>query len=267
MWGKKLKTKEFNFEKMNNPDLSNNKKKDEDLFFKEFFGARKQTILKLKGLYEEEYFGDKELQKKREKMYLQEFARLKKYFNINKGGNVLDIGCGTGDFLSLFGERWNKYGIEISDIAREAARKKGVIADFELKDGFFDLIIFRGTIQHIPDPIYRIGECYYWLKDGGGLVFLSTPNINSIYYKLFNTLPMLNERYNFFLPSDKTLKQILNNFGFSVKGIEYPYRNTPYASPIKDVFSFLLKFFKIRKNIKFPFYKNLMECYAEKIIK
>lgn len=247
-----------------NTDFDNKQGKDEDIFFKEFFGARKQTILRLEKLYEKEYFGDKELEKKREKMYLQEFARIKKYFDTNKGGKVLDIGCGMGDFLSLFGEKWMKYGIEISDIAREIAKKKGVIVDFELQDGFFDLIIFRGTIQHIPDPIYRIGECYYWLKSGGGLIFLATPNINSIYYKLFNTLPMLNERYNFFLPSDIMLTHILNNFGFRVKGIEYPYRNTPYARPIKDIFGFLLKFFKIRKNIEFPFYKNIMECYAEK---
>jgi len=259
---------------MNSPDLKNNnlpthvfKKKDGDLFFNKFFGARKQTILRLKKLYDKKYFENKELREKREKMYLQEFARIKKYFDIDKGGNVLDIGCGTGDFLSLFSKKWKKYGIEISDSAREIARKKGVIVDFELKNRFFDLIIFRGTIQHIPDPIHRIGECYYWLKDYGGLIFLATPNINSIYYKLFNTLPMLDERYNFFLPSDKILKQILNNFGFRLKKIEYPYRNTPYACFIKDLFNFLLKFFGIRKNIKFPFYKNTMECYAEKTLK
>lgn len=249
---------------MKNTDFKNNNKKDEDDFFKKFFGARKKTILRLEKLYQKEYFGDKDLKKKREKMYLQEIDRIKKYFDVDRRGNLLDVGCGTGDFLDLFSEKWTKYGIEISDTAREIARKKGIIVDFELKDEFFDLIIFRGTIQHIPDPIYRIGECYYWLKDGGGLIFLATPNINSVYYKLFNTLPMLNERYNFFLPSDRTLKQILNNFGFSVKGMEYPYRNTPYARPVKDAFSFLLKFFKIRKNIEFPFYKNIMECYAEK---
>lgn len=237
-----------------------------DAFYKEFFGARKQTILALKKLYEKEYFEDEELAKKRERMYLQEFDRLKKYFNIDKGGSVLDIGCGTGNFLSLFGEKWRKYGIEVSDFAREVARKKGIITDFELKDEFFDLIIFRGTLQHIPDPIYKVGECYYWLKKGGGLAFLATPNTNSIYYKLFNTLPFLDEPFNFLLPSDKMLKQILTNFGFEIKGFEYPYRNTPYAHPAMDIFFFLLKLLKIRKNIKFPFYRNIMECYAQKPI-
>lgn len=214
-------------------------------------------------MYEAEYFEDKELARKREKMYLQEFTQLKKYFDINKGGNVLDVGCGTGGFLSLFVTGWKKYCIEISDFAREISPKKGIITDFELKDNFFDLIIFRGTIQHIPDPISKIGNVITGLKKGGVLVFLVTPNTNSIYYKLFNTLTMLGERYNFLLPSDIMLRQILIKFGFKVKAFEYLYRNTPYARPMRDIFSFFLKLF-IRKDIKFPFYRNIMECYAQK---
>lgn len=219
-------------------------------------------MLKLKKLYEKEYFEDKGQARKREKMYLQEFARLKEYFDIDRGGNVLDIGCGTGGFLSLFGAKWEKYCIEVSDFAQGIAREKGITTDFTPKPDFFDLIIFRGTLQHIPDPIYKIGECYYWLKKGGGLAFLATPNTNSIYYKLFNTLPFLDESRNFLLPSDKMLKQILTNFGFEIKGFEYPYRNTPYARPAKDIFFFLLKL--LGKDTKFPFYRNMMECYAQK---
>lgn len=236
----------------------------DDTYFKEFFGARKQTILRLKGLYGEEYFEDKELARKREVMYLQEFARCKKYFDIDKGGNVLDIGCGLGNFLTLFGANWKKYGIEVSDFAREAAKKRGIITDFELRDDSFDLVIFRGTIQHIPDPIYKIGESYYWLKEGGGLVFLATPNTNSIYYRLFNTLPMIGESHNFLLPSDTMIRQSLSNFGFEIMGFEYPYRSTPYAHPLRDIGSFFLKFLRIRRNIRFAFYKNAMECYAQK---
>ncbi len=235
-----------------------------DLFFRQFLGARKETILRFKHLYQEDYFGDKERMRKKDEMYPQEFNRLKKYFDIDNGGNVLDIGCGRGEFLSLFPDQWRKYGIEISNYARKEANKRGVITDFELKDDFFDLIILRGMLQHLPDPVYRIGECYYWLKKGGGIVFLATPNTNSVYYKLFNTLPMLSECRNFLLPSDKMLEQILVNFGFKVKGFEYPYKNTPYASPVKDTFYFLLKFLRIKKDIKFAFYKNMMECYAEK---
>lgn len=229
-----------------------------------FFGAREETLVHLKELYRVNFEIRKENSKLRKRMYLQEYERLKKYFkDIDKGGCVLDIGCGVGDFLSLFNKHWEKYGIEISSCAREIAQKKGIITDFELKDNFFDLIIFRGTIQHIPDPIYKINECRYWLKKGGMLIFLATPNTNSIVYKLFNNLPMLNRNLNFLLPSDKMLEQILTNNGFNIVAFEYPYKNTPYAHRIKDILSFILKLLRIKKKIDFPFYGNVMECYAK----
>lgn len=233
--------------------------------FRDFLGARKETILRLQKLYKKDYFEDAdEIIRKRREMYGQEFARLKKYFNLEKGGRVLDVGCGEGGFLSMFPSNWEKYGVDISGFAIEAAAKKGINVDFEFKDRFFDLIIFRGTIQHVPDPISRIEKCYYWLKNKGGLIFLVTPNANSIYYKLFNDLPLLSSQRNFFIPSDITLKNILENFGYDIKAIEYPYIGTPYASPIKDMFNFILKFLRIKKDIKVPFYKNIMEVYAEK---
>jgi SAM-dependent methyltransferase len=246
-------------------------KKDENSF-RNFLGARKETIIRLQDLYKRDYFEDEKstnneervIVEKRREMYKQEFFRINKYFDIKNGGNVLDIGCGEGGFLSLFGSNWKKYGVDISGYALEVARKSGVIVDFDFEDKLFDLIIFRGTIQHIPDPISRIEKCYYWLKDKGGLVFLVTPNTNSLYYKLFNTLPLLSDARNFFVPSDIVLKHILINFGYKVKGIEYPYLGTPYALPFKDLFKFILKVLRIKKNMKVSFYKNIMEVYAEK---
>ncbi|MDD5103144.1 MAG: class I SAM-dependent methyltransferase [Candidatus Peribacteraceae bacterium] len=225
---------------------------------------RQETIERLKNLYGKPYFESEELMRKRERMQEIEFAHLRKYFDLSAGGNVLDIGCGTGNFLAKFPPNWKKFGIELSDFARAEAEKRGVITEMDMMDDFFDLIIFRGTIQHLPDPIAKIGECFYWLKRGGGIVFLATPNINSIYYKLFNDLPMIAKEYNFLLPSDLILEQILTNFGFEILGFEYPYRETPYAKPTKDLFAFFLKLLRIKKDIRFAFPRNLLECYARK---
>jgi SAM-dependent methyltransferase len=232
----------------------------------QFYGAREETLRRMEKLYVSQYFGNPEMAQLRKKQMDQEFERLKNYFGfIDEGnGKVLDIGCGTGEFLSHFNEKWTKYGIEISDFARKLAEEKGVITDFELKDNFFDLIIFRGTIQHIPDPIHRIEQCFYWLKEGGGLVFLATPNTNSWVYRLFNDLPMIDKRYNFLLPSDKMLDQILINFGFHVLCFEYPYKGTPYAHPSRDLCRFILRALRIRKKVDFAFYRNMIECYAKK---
>ena len=238
------------------------------------FGVRRQTLERLKKLYGEAYFENRFAEEtdqyrkdveKREKMYRLEFARVQAYIpDFEIGGNVLDVGCGRGEFLSLFSEKWKKYGTEISDHARKIAEQKGVTTDFEPQDGFFDLIIFRGAIQHIPDPVYKISECWYWLKPGGSIVFLATPNTHSLIYRLFKNLPMIDERLNFLLPSDKVLRQTLNNFGFSNVKFEYPYLGTPYARPAHDIISFVLRLLRLNKNLNFAFPGNMLECYARK---
>ena len=233
------------------------------------FGARKETLNHFKHLYEgpwiKKYSQENKTKELRERMYTNEFKRVKNYFDLKIGGNVLDIGCGTGDFLELFGDNWNKYGIEISEKLKKILREKRIITNFEFKENFFDIIIFRGTIQHIPDPISKIEKCYYWLKKGGGIVFLATPNTNSLVYKLFNDLPMLAEEFNFLLPSDKMLKQILTNFRFRNIKFYYPYGETPYAKPFRDKLSLIYWYlFRRREKPTFAFPKNVMECYARK---
>lgn len=240
----------------------------------EFFGVRESALKRFEHLYEQEYFDDRHSQgaqiyrkkeKQREEMYLQELGRVKQYIkNFDLGGKVLDIGCGRGEFLSIWGLSWQKFGIEISDHARGIAGSRGIICDFEPQDDFFDAIVFRGTIQHIPDPVVKISECYYWLKPGGSIIFLATPNTHSIVYRFFKDLPFIEEHLNFLLPSDKMLRQILKNFGFGEIIFKYPYLGTPYANPIRDTISFILRLLGFKRKTNFPFWGSSMECYARK---
>ena len=100
------------------------------------------------------------------------------------------------------------------------------------------------------------------LKPNGYMIFLATPNTNSIHYRLFKSLPALDPKRNFILPSDIMLKQILENFGLRVIEIRYPYRNTPYSNIFLDHLNFLLKIIGFDRN--FAFWGNMMECYAKK---
>jgi SAM-dependent methyltransferase len=198
---------------------------------------------------------------KRQEMYRQEHERIRELVN---GGKVLDIGCGFGDFLALFDENaWVKYGTDISTYALEQASKKGVITTLpDNPDDFFDLIVFRGTIQHLDEPLVMMRQCVQWLKPGGYMVFLATPNIGGIYYRLFQDLPMLDPSRNFMLVSDRILGHVLTNLGMKVLKFYYPYRGTPYASLLKDHFNFVLRCLGVRRS--FAFWKNAMECYAQK---
>lgn len=216
----------------------------------------------LKNLYTDDYFKDRfEGQDlKREKSYLQEYSNITKYFT---KGKVLDIGCGMGNFLQVFDSNFEKYGIEISEYAAIQATKKGIkIIDYDFTENYFDLIIFRGVFQHLDTPLFSLQKALKMLKKGGFMVFLATPNSNSLYYKFFNTLPMLDPKRNFLIPSDIMLKQILENLNCEIVEIKYPYLISPYANPLTDHLKFVAKCFGL--NYKFAFWKSSMEIYAKK---
>lgn len=213
--------------------------------------------------YSKKYFDDRQVgDVQREIMYKIEFERLMKHCGSSQG-NVLDIGCGTGGFLDQFeSNRWHRYGIDISEFAVEISKSKGIIFDIPDVDNFFDIIIYRGSIQHLDRPIDSIFTAFRKLKPGGYIVFLATPNAGGICYRLFQDLPALAPSLNFVVFSDRVLCQTLLNIGFCQPHFYYPYINTPYSSYIKDHALFLLRMLGIKT--KFAFWGNMMECYAQK---
>lgn len=217
-------------------------------------------------LYGERYFHARQGDLKREAWYLVERDRIER--RRPGGGTILDVGCGVGRFLELFDNaRWFKHGVDVSEIAAAEARRRGIMVKdydhgYDYPEGTFDVIVFRGTIQHLDTPFYTIKRCVALLKSGGLMAFLSTPNANSLCYRLFGTLPFLDPRMNFYIPSDTTLPNALVNFGLRILEVRHPYLETPYARPLIDHAKFLLRC--VGAPVKFAFWGNMMEVYAEK---
>lgn len=218
-------------------------------------------------LYDERYFEDYQpggktrLFQQRLAMYQQEYARITQYV---RSGRVLDVGCGFGDFLQLFDpHRWERYGIEVAPTALAALRSRNISLTLPAKaDGFFDLIIFRGSLQALDEPLVMIKQAIRWLRPGGYMVFLATPNIGGVCYRLFQELPAIDPPRDFMLVSDRILGRILENLGMEVVRFEFPYRNTPYANPPRDIARFALRLLGVRR--PFAFWGNMLECYARK---
>lgn len=180
-------------------------------------------------------------------------------------GTLLDVGCSTGEMIAFYAWDGDAYGMEIVDYAVSEAKKRDVRFDRDLKNSadFFDVIIFRGTIQHIDTPLAYVKLAMQALRPGGYLFFLATPNADSIYFKLWKTLPFLdmpNDTY--FIPHEKWFIQAVENFGFILREKRFPYIRSPYARPLRDHLKFLLKLFGAR--VKFPFWKNSMELAFQK---
>ncbi|WP_058104588.1 class I SAM-dependent methyltransferase [Maribacter dokdonensis] len=112
---------------------------------------------------------------------------INKYANTSK--TILDIGCGTGEFLiTARKNNWNTLGVEINDEARNKSSKKNITTyKFieEVKSSQFNIITLWHVLEHLKDlngTITKISS----LLDTDGTLIIAVPNYKSYdanYYK------------------------------------------------------------------------------------
>ena len=110
-----------------------------------------------------------------------------------KRGSILDIGCGTGDFLNKCkNKKWNTKGIEPSDLARKKAieiHNLNVEKSTDLKQlsGVYDVITMWNVLEHITELNATVSEFKRLLSESGKII-IAVPNLKSFdagYYKKF----------------------------------------------------------------------------------
>jgi 2-polyprenyl-3-methyl-5-hydroxy-6-metoxy-1,4-benzoquinol methylase len=96
--------------------------------------------------------------------------------------SILDVGAGTGDFLSVCKrDAWDTLGVEPSAAAREAAAKKGIYLKAnvsEIKNQEFDVISLWHVLEHVENLEETIKRLKGLLKPDGRLV-VAVPNYKS----------------------------------------------------------------------------------------
>lgn len=119
------------------------------------------------------------------------FAGLPYY---TEGGRLLDVGCGSGNFLSSVRELgWDVRGVEVDSRAAARARDGlgldvfcGTLADAALPEASFDVVTMRHVLEHLPDPSGTLAEVYRVLRPAGQLM-IEVPNIAGFAARLFRT--------------------------------------------------------------------------------
>jgi SAM-dependent methyltransferase len=111
-----------------------------------------------------------------------------------KNGIILDIGSGTGHFLSVMKEKgWRVMGVEINDKAREYSIAESGLEVFlpenisSLPSESFDAITLWHVLEHFQDPFNYAAEIFRMLKPGG-VCLIAMPNCSSFdasHYKEF----------------------------------------------------------------------------------
>lgn len=182
----------------------------------------------LEEIYNEEYFlgeqtpeGKKavsDMKRATAKLYLNQLI---KYCGSTRG-KLLEIGCGNGDFLALAKEAgFDVTGIEISRHAVDTANRQlgekrvrcGTMETF-LPGEQFDYCTLFDTIEHTRNPLRLLQKIHELLKPGG-VLFLSTPSLDSWSAKLMkqNWMEFKTEHLHYF--DTQTIQNALAKSGFA----------------------------------------------------
>ncbi|THD69312.1 class I SAM-dependent methyltransferase [Robertkochia marina] len=94
--------------------------------------------------------------------------------------SILDIGCGTGDFLAQIPANKKRQGVEVSPKAASIARSKNldIKSDLDQLKEPYDVITLWHVLEHLYEPDRMIQKISTHLKDDG-LLIIALPNYKS----------------------------------------------------------------------------------------
>jgi len=186
-----------------------------------------------------------------------------------QAGNLLDMGCGTGYFLSVCKQSgWNVEGVEVSDIARSKAeerigQKLHTSLDALLtEEKRFDVI----TLWHVFEHLYDINASFLQLKKllkPQGVLVLALPNPASFdaqHYQQFWAAYDAPRHLSHFQP--ETIKMLAQKHGMNVSSVRPMRFDAFYISILSEKLKGSGKFTALLKG----FWNGLRSnCKARKI--
>ena len=120
---------------------------------------------------------------------------------VRPGNALIDIGCGTGEFLFKLRDHFNTLiGIDISPHAIEFTKKRvgedknvilhqGELASFRFPDEYFNVCLCLDVLEHVRDLSSLLQEIYRILQAGGEII-VTVPNwYDIINRRIFNRNP------------------------------------------------------------------------------
>jgi len=161
--------------------------------------------------------------------FVREFTLRNKYKTVKKyssGNDLLDIGCGTGEFLNYCKKMgYNTYGIEPNQKARQFAIDNFglTVSDETQLDHFsmkrFNVITLWHVLEHVHQLSDRIQKIRQLLRPEGTMI-IAVPNCDSWdakrYYNYWAAYDLPRHLYHF---TKNTMRGIVEKNGFNINNI------------------------------------------------
>ena len=163
---------------------------------------------------------------------------IKKHQNKDKI-NVLDIGCGTGDFLKYGNQKNNSngVGVEPNDVARQKAQSKNVVVFNDLKEikaQNYDVITLWHVLEHVPD-IENYFSFFNEKLHKDGLLVIAVPNFKSYDAKFYGehwaAWDVPRHLWHF---SKNSMQKISQTHAFDLTHIQPMYFDSFYVSLLSE---------------------------------
>lgn len=209
------------------------------------------------------------------KRYNELLNYFEQYRHLNR---ILDVGCGVGFFLVEAKKRgWEVYGTEYSSAGIERCKEKNIFvkegvlkaSDFDYKQ--FDVITSFEVIEHINNPKDEMTEISKLLRSGG-LLYVTTPNFNSISRNLLkDKWAMIHYPGHLSYYTPNTLKRLMVNFGFKKKkilttGFSITYYKNSRGIAHEKIISSSSTDERLRRNIENKSYLKLAKTFLNRLL-
>ena len=139
------------------------------------------------------------------------------------GSSILDVGCGKGDFVdAALHAGWDINGIELAQPAVDIAQGYGLPVhqlDFFSKlipPASRDIVTLFEVMEHLPNPGEFLTRAEEVVKPGG-LVYLTTPNYDSLDRRLLGAnWPVIHRQHLTYFTPETLVSSIQNNTNLKV---------------------------------------------------
>ena len=138
-------------------------------------------------------------------------------------GRVLDVGCAAGIFLHEAQETgWEVAGLDMSEWFVQYARdtyglslQRHPLLAAPFAPGGFDAVALMDVLEHLSQPKENLRRARELLRPGG-LLYLTTPDYDSVVARLFRERWWCIRKAHIFYFSRRTLRRMLAEAGFEV---------------------------------------------------
>ena len=146
------------------------------------------------------------------------FERIEQFIPV---GSFLDVGCGLGENLTVGARRrWEPFGVDRNEVSvatcDSLVPEKVMQHDWEndaWTEDELDLIMFCDVIEHFYRPDEALRKAHSCLRENG-LVFLTTPDVESIWARLLGHRWWHYHLDHLWYFSRQTLRRLAENAGF-----------------------------------------------------